>query len=58
MLVVYEHFDYRRKESTFLRLLWSLAGAVSYMRGRVKVAKQFEGSLFLYRGSLSSSSMD
>ena len=58
MYVVYEHFEYRRKQSTSLRMLWSLPDTVSYMRALVKVAKQFKGSLFLYRGILSSSSMD
>ena len=46
MYVVYEHFEYRRKLSTFLRLLWS--NTVSYIRVFVKVAEQFTRSLCLY----------
>ena len=56
MYVIYEHVKYRRKWPIFLRLLWSLPDTVFFIRVLVKVPKQFKGSL--YRGSLSSSSMD
>ena len=58
MHVVYEHFEYSRYWPIFLGLLWSLPDTVLYIRVFVKVPKQFEGSLFLYHSSLSSSSMD
>ena len=57
MYVVYEHFEDRRN-GQYSCVYYGVYLIPYYVSVSVKVPKQFKGSLLIYRGSLSSSSMD